>query len=98
MTRSGGRPRHNLSEYVIVLKKNNPEDKDRQCVCKACNEVLKEKATPIINRKERVKKHLLNCVHFWNKYGEEGEEMLRDCISDEEKDELPTNKRINLNG
>src|ERR1044072_3718653 len=95
---NGGRPRHNLSEYVIVLKKSSSEDKDRQCVCKACNEVLKEEAKPMTNRKERVKKHLSNCVHFWNKYGEEREEILRDCISEEEKDGLPANKRIHLDG
>ncbi len=99
MTRnSGSHPRHHLSDFIIISKKNNPEDKNWQCVCKACNEILKEEAKPIINRKERVKKHLSDCVHFWNKYDEDREEILRDCISDDEKDELPINKRIHLNG
>ena len=93
-----GRPRHNLSLYVIILKKVSPEDKDRQCICKACNEILKEKAKPIINRKERIKKHLSNCEYFWNKYGEEANEILNNCISDEETDKLSINKRIHLDG
>ncbi len=53
MTRnSRGHPRHHLSDFIIISKKNNLEDKDWQCVCKACNEVLKEEAKPMINRKE----------------------------------------------
>lgn len=89
MTRSGGRPRHHLSTYIIILK-------DRQCICKACAEVLKENAKSITNRKERIKKHLLSCEHFWNKYGEEADEILNNCDSGD--DEIPPNKQRRLDG
>ena len=47
MTRkSGGRPRHNLTAYIKLLKKDNAGGKDRQCICMACDEVLKDNAIP----------------------------------------------------
>jgi hypothetical protein len=94
--RIGGRPRHNLSTFVIVLKKTSAEEKDRQCVCKACFEVLKDNAKSMTNRKERIKKHLETCEHFWKKYGEEAEEILKSCDSDNDNDEVPPEKRICL--
>ena len=45
---------------------------------------LKDNAKPIVNRKERIKKHLVSCEYFWTKYGEEAEEILRNCDVDEE--------------
>ena len=91
---SGGRPRHNLSTFITVLTKTD-KNKDRQCVCNACAEVLKDDAKPITNRKERIKKHLENCQYFWTKYGEEAAEILRNCDDDEE---LPLAKHIRLDG
>ncbi|CAB4401332.1 unnamed protein product [Rhizophagus irregularis] len=82
--KTGGRPKHVLSAYVIVLGKAEAGDKDRQCVCKACAEVLKSDAKPMINRKERIKKHLASCEHFWTKYGEQAEEILGNCDLDDE--------------
>jgi hypothetical protein len=79
----GGRPRHSLSAYITVLNKTSPEDKDRQCVCIACAEVLKDEAKPMINKKDRIKKHLISCGHFWNKY-DNAAEILRDCEGEEE--------------
>ncbi|RIA92146.1 hypothetical protein C1645_821136 [Glomus cerebriforme] len=59
------------------------QDKEHQCVCKDCIEVLKDKAKPIINRKERIHKHLANCEHFWTKYGKEAEDILGNCDVEE---------------
>jgi hypothetical protein len=95
MPRSGGRPRHSFSTYITVLKKNNAEDKDRQCICNACAEVLKDNAKPIVNRKERIKKHLVSCTYFWAKYGDEATEILGNCDDEEEK---PHAKYIRLDG
>ena len=96
MTRhSGGRLKHNLSTFVTILKITNPEDKDQQCIYKAYVEVLKENAKSMINRKKKIKKHLLNCEHFLNKYGEEAEEILKDYDSENEQ---PPNKQMRLNG
>jgi hypothetical protein len=92
----GGRPRHNLSTYVTILKKTNLGDKDRQCLCNCCVEVLKDDAKPIVNRKERIRKHLMNCEHFWNKYKEEAEEIIKSCNGEEE--EIPPAKNIRLDG
>uniref|UniRef100_U9U8D7 Uncharacterized protein n=1 Tax=Rhizophagus irregularis (strain DAOM 181602 / DAOM 197198 / MUCL 43194) TaxID=747089 RepID=U9U8D7_RHIID len=89
----GGRPRHILSTYVTILKKTNSGDKDRQCICNCCAEVLKDNAKPIVNRKERIKKHLTNCKYFWNKYKEEAEEILGNCDVDEE---MPPSKHIRI--
>jgi len=95
MTRkSGGRPRHNLITYIKFLKKDNAGGKDRQCVCMVCDEVLKDNAIPIINKKERIKKHLQNCEHFWNKYGQEAAKILQDC----DDEEIPSAKRIHIDG
>ncbi|CAB4414414.1 unnamed protein product [Rhizophagus irregularis] len=88
-----GRPRHVLSTYVTILKKTNSGDKDHQCICNCCAEVLKDDAKPIVNRKERIKKHLTNCEHFWNKYKEEAEEILGNCDVDEE---MPPSKHIRI--
>src|SRR4051794_33563278 len=90
---SGGRPRHFLSTYVTILKKINPGDKDRQCICNSYAEALKDDAKPIVNRKERIKKHLMNCIHFWNKYKEEAEEILKNC---DEEEEAPPAKNMRL--
>jgi hypothetical protein len=49
----------------------------------------------MVNRKERIKKYLKNCEYFLNKYGEEAEEILKDCDSE---DELSSSKRIRLDG
>ncbi|PKY58602.1 hypothetical protein RhiirA4_429827 [Rhizophagus irregularis] len=68
-------------------------DKDHQCICNCCAEVLKDDAKPIVNRKERIKKHLTNCEHFWNKYKEEAEEILGNCDVDEE---MPPSKHIRI--
>lgn len=92
---SGGRPRHVFSIYITILKKTNPGNKDRQCICNCCVEVLKDNAKPIVNRKERIKKHLTNCKHFWNKYKEEAEEILENCDIDEE---MPPSKHIRIDG
>ena len=91
---SGGRPRHNLSSYITVLKKKNPNDKDRQCLCNACVEVLKDDAKPIVNRKERIKSHLMSCEYFWNKH-DNAEEILRNC---DEDNETHPNKYIRIDG
>lgn len=93
---NGSRPRHILSTYVTILKKINPGDKDRQCICNCCAEVLKEDAKPIVNRKERIKKHLMNCEHFWNKYKEEAEEIIKNCDNDD--DETPPAKNMRIDG
>jgi hypothetical protein len=92
---SGGRPRHNLTAYIKLLKKNDAGGKDRQCICIACAEVLKDNAVPIVNKKPRIKKHLENCEHFWKKYGQEAAEILQDCDDDEE---IPPAKRIHIDG
>ncbi|PKC55915.1 hypothetical protein RhiirA1_474812 [Rhizophagus irregularis] len=89
----GGRPRHILSTYVTILKKTNSGDKDRQCICNCCAEVLKDDAKPIVNRKERIKKHLTNCKYFWDKYKGEAEEILGNCDVDEE---MPPSKHIRI--
>ncbi|PKK58834.1 hypothetical protein RhiirC2_795699 [Rhizophagus irregularis] len=89
----GGRPRHVLSTYVTILKKTNSGDKDRQCICNCCAEVLKDDAKPIVNRKERIKKHLTNCKYFWDKYKGEAEEILGNCDVDEE---MPPSKHIRI--
>ncbi|RGB35142.1 hypothetical protein C1646_667942 [Rhizophagus diaphanus] len=54
---------------------------------------LKENVKSMVNRKERIKKHLKNCEYFLNKYGEEAEEILNN--SDREV-ELSSSKRIHL--
>ena len=95
MPQSGGRPRHNLSTYITILRKNNAEEKDRQCICNACAEALKDDAKPIVNRKERIKKHLISCTHFWNKYGDEATEILRNC---DEEEKPHANKYLRLDG
>jgi len=56
---------------------------------------LKDNAKPIVNRKERIKKHLASCEYFWTKYGEEAEEILRNCDVDEEPSPI---KYIRLDG
>ena len=96
MTRSGGRPRHNLSSFITILKKNRPEDKNRQCLCKCCVEILKEEAKRMTNRKERIKKHLAEYEHFLNKYDEEAGEILTNCNSEDE--ETPPAKNMRLDG
>ncbi|RGB25516.1 hypothetical protein C1646_820987 [Rhizophagus diaphanus] len=53
--------------------------------------VLNDDAKPIVNRKERIKKHLTNCEHFWNKYKEEAEKILGNCDVDEK---MPPSKHI----
>ncbi|CAG8760425.1 3646_t:CDS:2, partial [Rhizophagus irregularis] len=68
-------------------------DKDRQCICNCCAEVLKDNAKPIVNRKERIKKHLTNCKYFWDKYKGEAEEILGTCDVDEE---MPPSKHIRI--
>ncbi|CAB5378583.1 unnamed protein product [Rhizophagus irregularis] len=88
-----GRPRHVLSTYVTILKKTNSGDKDRQCICNCCAEVLKDDAKPIVYRKERIKKHLTNCEYFWNKYKEEAKKILGNCDIDEE---MPPFKHIRI--
>ena len=96
MPHDRGRPRHNFYSFITILKKSCPKDKDRQCICKCYAEILKEGAKPMINRKERIKKHLVNCVHFWNKYGEEAKDILKEC--DDNDDEIPPAKNIRLDG
>ena len=49
----------------------------------------------MVNRKERIKKHLKNCEYFLNKYGEEAEEILKDC---DNEDELSSSKQMCLDG
>ncbi|CAG8824940.1 33867_t:CDS:1, partial [Gigaspora margarita] len=84
-----GYPKYKLSQYVNILSKTNPNDKSCQCIYKACAEILKEEAQVITNRKERIKKHLLECEHFWNKYGKEvAEEILKSCDSSEELEKM----------
>ncbi|CAB4382971.1 unnamed protein product [Rhizophagus irregularis] len=56
-------------------------------------EVLKDDAKPIVNRKERIKKHLTNCEYFWDKYKGEAEEILGNCDVDEE---MPPSKHIRI--
>ena len=48
------------------------------------------------NRKERIKKHLAECEHFLNKYGEEAGEILTNC--DSENEEMPSAKNMHLDG
>ncbi|RIA96855.1 hypothetical protein C1645_814903 [Glomus cerebriforme] len=91
---SGGRPRHILSTYITVLKKTNVGDKECQCVCKACVEVLKDEVKPIVNRKKRIHKYLANCEHFWTKYGEEAKDILENC----DVEETSSAKYIRLDG
>jgi len=40
---------------------------------------LKNDVKPIVNRKERIQKHLASCKHFLVKYGKAAEEILRNC-------------------
>ena len=49
----------------------------------------------MVNRKERIKKHLKNCKYFLNKYGEEVEKILKDCDSE---DEPSSSKRMCFDG
>ncbi|CAG8717759.1 2821_t:CDS:2, partial [Dentiscutata heterogama] len=93
----GGRPRHNLSQYINVLPKTSPKDKSRQCVCKACAEILKEEAQTITNRRERIKKHLSECEYFWNKHGREvAEEILKSCDSNTTTSNLSLNSTLTI--
>ncbi len=92
---TGGRPRHILSTYVTILNKTEAGDKERQCVCKSCVEVLKDDAKLIVNRKERIRKHLASCEHFLVKYGEAAEEILGNCDID---DEMPPTKHRRIDG
>lgn len=50
----------------------------------------------MINRKERIKKHLASCEHFWTKYGEQAEEILGNCDLDDETP--PAAKHIRIDG
>ncbi|CAB5135680.1 unnamed protein product [Rhizophagus irregularis] len=82
-----------LSKIVQNCPKPIFRDKDRQCICNCCAEVLKDNAKPIVNRKERIKKHLTNCKYFWDKYKGEAEEILGNCDVDEE---MPPSKHIRI--
>ncbi|RIA92000.1 hypothetical protein C1645_821244 [Glomus cerebriforme] len=66
------------------MSRNSGGNKECQCICKACVEVLKDETKPILNRKERVHKHLANYEYFWTKYGKEAEDILGNC------DQLPS--------
>ena len=82
-----GRPRHNLTTYVQVLVI------ERSCICWACENILEENAKKITNRKERIRKHLINCEYFWAKHSEEAAtNILSNCHSKEELEIVPPNK------
>ncbi|CAG8478222.1 13619_t:CDS:2 [Racocetra fulgida] len=72
------------------------KDKSRQYVYKVYAKILKEDAPVITNRKERIKKHLQECEHFWNKHGKKAtEDILKNCASEEEIEEIEVSSQNN---
>ncbi|CAG8728626.1 9251_t:CDS:1, partial [Cetraspora pellucida] len=66
---SGGKPRHNLTNHIILTNEYvNPEKpNDKWCLCYYCDKAKDE--VKIVNRWELIRNHLRKCINFFNELG-----------------------------
>ncbi|CAG8637261.1 2290_t:CDS:2 [Cetraspora pellucida] len=77
---TGGKPKHNLTNHVIVTNEYvNPEKpSDKWCLCRYCDNVGDK--VKVVNRWRLVRNHLKKCNNFFNEFGHaEAEKKLQEA-------------------
>jgi hypothetical protein len=78
MSHSGGKPKHRLTPYIVVL--NEQANKSNKFViCHPCKNMLGYEgsiANKFVNTKREYRRHLKNCPHFKSEYGDQCEDII----------------------
>ena len=78
MSHSGGKPKHRLTPYIMVL--NEQANKSNKfAICRSCKNMLGYEgsiANKFVNTKRECKRHLKNCPYFKSEYDDQCEDII----------------------